>query len=47
MGWSLLIIIVIIATAIWPMGRWALKDNGDTVATGFWVSLTVAFVAVR
>jgi drug/metabolite transporter (DMT)-like permease len=44
MGWLLLIIIVLAATAIWPVGRWALKDNGDPGVVGFWVSLTVAVV---
>jgi drug/metabolite transporter (DMT)-like permease len=42
MSWIILCIIVLAATAIWPLGRWALKDNGEPVAVGFWVSLTVA-----
>jgi drug/metabolite transporter (DMT)-like permease len=46
MSWFLLIIIVLAATAIWPLGRWALKDNGEPVAVGFWVSLTIALVCV-
>jgi drug/metabolite transporter (DMT)-like permease len=42
MAWMLLIVIVLAATAIWPLGRWALKDNGEPGVVGFWVSLTVA-----
>jgi drug/metabolite transporter (DMT)-like permease len=41
MGWSLLVIVVAASTAIWPIGRWALKDNGESAVVGFWVSLTV------
>jgi len=44
MSWIILCIIVLAATAIWPLGRWALKDNGEPVAVGFWVSLTIALV---
>ncbi|MBM4084776.1 MAG: hypothetical protein FJ272_08310 [Planctomycetes bacterium] len=42
MSWLLLTTIVLAATAIWPLGRWALKDNGEPGVVGFWVSLTVA-----
>lgn len=45
MGWLLLAIVVIAATAIWPLGRWTLGTNGDSAATGFWVSLTVAGIS--
>ena len=45
MGWILLIIIVLAATAIWPVGRWALKDNGEPGVVGFWVALTAAAVS--
>jgi len=44
MSWLLLIIIVLAATAIWPVGRWTLKDGGEPGVAGFWVSLTVALV---
>jgi len=44
MSWIILCIIVLAGTAIWPLGRWALKDNGEPVAVGFWVSLTIALV---
>lgn len=44
MGWLLLVPIVIASTAIWPVGRWALRDDGDPAVVGFWVSLTVATV---
>jgi len=42
MNWLLLIIIVLMGTAIWPLGRWALKADGEPSVVGFWVSLTVA-----
>lgn len=45
MGWMLLIVIVLAATAIWPLGRWALGDNGAPGVVGFWVSLTMASVS--
>ena len=41
MGWYLLLIIVAAGTAIWPVGKWALKDDGEPGVVGFWVSLTV------
>jgi len=44
MSWFLLIIIVLAATAIWPLGRWAMKDKGEPGIVGFWVSLTVALL---
>jgi drug/metabolite transporter (DMT)-like permease len=44
MSWFLLIIIVLAATAIWPLGRWAMKDSGEPGVVGFWVSLTVALL---
>lgn len=44
MGWIILCIIVLAATAIWPLGRWTLKDTGEPGVAGFWVSLTVALV---
>jgi drug/metabolite transporter (DMT)-like permease len=44
MSWLLLIIIVLAGTSIWPLGRWALKDNAEPGVVGFWVSLTVAAV---
>jgi drug/metabolite transporter (DMT)-like permease len=44
MGWSLLAIVVLASTAIWPVGRWALKEEGESAVVGFWVSLTVAVV---
>ncbi len=44
MSWFLLIIIVLAATSIWPLGRWALKDGAEPGIVGFWVSLTVAAV---
>ena len=44
MGWVLLVIIVLAATAIWPLGKWALQDNREPGVVGFWVSLTVAVV---
>ncbi|MEI6972144.1 MAG: DMT family transporter [bacterium] len=42
MDWILLVLIVLAATAIWPVGRWALKDNGEPGVVGFWVALTAA-----
>lgn len=42
MSWIILCIIVLAATAIWPLGRWALKNNAEPGVVGFWVSLTVA-----
>lgn len=42
MDWFMLIIIVLFGTAIWPLGRWALKANAAPGVVGFWVSLTVA-----
>lgn len=42
MSWLLLLLIVLLGTAIWPLGRWALKADGEPVVVGFWVSLTVA-----
>jgi len=42
MAWIILCIIVLAGTAIWPLGRWALKDNAEPSLVGFWVSLTVA-----
>jgi drug/metabolite transporter (DMT)-like permease len=44
MNWLLLVVIVLGGTAIWPLGRWALKDNRDSGVVGFWVSLTVATI---
>ena len=44
MSWLLLSIVVLAATAIWPVGRWTLKDGGEPGVAGFWVSLTVALV---
>ena len=46
MGWILLIVIVLAGTAIWPLGRWALKDDAEPGVVGFWASLTVAVVCV-
>jgi drug/metabolite transporter (DMT)-like permease len=45
MGWILLIMIVLAATAIWPVGRWTLKDNAQPGVVGFWVALTAAVVS--
>lgn len=42
MGWIILCILVLTGTAIWPLGRWAMKDSGEPAVVGFWVSLTVA-----
>lgn len=42
MSGLLLIILVLMGTAIWPLARWALKADGEPVVVGFWVSLTVA-----
>ena len=41
MGWYLLLITVAAGTAIWPVGKWALKDDAEPGVVGFWVSLTV------
>jgi len=46
MSWLLLLLIVLAGTAIWPLGRWALKGDGEPVVVGFWVSLTVAGTCV-
>ena len=35
MGWSLLIIVVAASTAIWPVGRWALKDKVRPLSSAF------------
>lgn len=40
----LLTIIVLAATAIWPLGRWAMEGEGEPVVVGFWVSMTVAVI---
>jgi drug/metabolite transporter (DMT)-like permease len=45
MGWILLIIIVLAGTGIWPVGRWALKDDAEPGVVGFWVALTAAVVS--
>jgi len=42
MSWLLLFTIVLLGTSIWPLGRWALKADGEPIVVGFWVSLTVA-----
>jgi len=42
MSWIALCIIVLFGTAIWPLGRWALRGDGEPIVVGFWVSLTVA-----
>jgi len=42
MSWLLLFIMVLLGTSIWPLGRWALKADGEPIVVGFWVSLTVA-----
>lgn len=44
MGWIILCILVLFGTAIWPLGRWAMKDSGEPAVVGFWVSLTVALM---
>jgi drug/metabolite transporter (DMT)-like permease len=44
MDWLLLVLIVLIATAIWPLGRWAMRDTGDPEVVGFWASLTIALL---
>jgi drug/metabolite transporter (DMT)-like permease len=44
MAWTILCIIVIAATAIWPLGRWTLKNSGEPGVVGFWVSLTVTLL---
>ncbi|MDA1088386.1 MAG: hypothetical protein O2901_15400 [Verrucomicrobia bacterium] len=44
MSWIILCIIVLAATAIWPLGRWTLKDGAEPKIAGFWVSLTTALV---
>jgi len=31
--------IVVAATAIWPIGRWATSRNGSAAVMGFWISL--------
>jgi len=42
MSWLLLLVIVLLGTSVWPLGRWALKADGEPIVVGFWVSLTVA-----
>ena len=42
MSWLLLFTIVLLGTSVWPLGRWALKADGEPIVVGFWVSLTVA-----
>lgn len=42
MSWLFLGIIVLFGTAVWSLGRWALKDNAEPGVVEFWVSLTVA-----
>ena len=44
-GWLLLVIIVAAATAIWPVGRWALSGDGKASVMGFWVSVVAAVIA--
>ena len=44
MNWLLLVVIVLGGTAIWPLGRWALGNDGEPGVVGFWVSLTVAMI---
>jgi len=44
MSWIILCIIGLAATAIWPLGRWTLKDGGKPGVAEFWVSFTVALV---
>jgi len=45
MGWIILGVIVLAGTAIWPLGRWALKGDAEPGVVGFWVSLMVAVVS--
>ena len=45
MGWIYLGIITFIATAIWPVAKWTLKDDGSPRVMGFWLSLTAATVS--
>jgi drug/metabolite transporter (DMT)-like permease len=42
MSWFILNVLVLAGTAIWPLGRWALKDDAEPCVVGFWVSLTAA-----
>jgi len=42
MSWLLLFTIVLLGTSIWPLGRWALRGDGEPIVVGFWVSLAVA-----
>jgi len=46
MGWLLLVIVVAGSTAIWPVGRWALREDGKSIVVGFWVSLTVGLMCL-
>jgi drug/metabolite transporter (DMT)-like permease len=41
-GWFCLTFVVVISTAIWPLGRWALAGGGNYRAFGFWTSLAAA-----
>lgn len=45
MGWIYLGIVTFIATAIWPVARWTLKDDGNPRVMGVWLSLTAALVS--
>lgn len=40
--WLVLFLIVAAATALWPIGRWALAGHGKPAAMGFWASVTAA-----
>ena len=43
-GWLLLLLIVVAATAIWPVGRWALSGDGKASVMGFYVSVVAGAV---
>ncbi|MFA5863507.1 MAG: EamA family transporter [Phycisphaerae bacterium] len=39
MGWWYLILVILGATLVWPLGRWAMRKDGNAQVLGFWISL--------
>jgi drug/metabolite transporter (DMT)-like permease len=45
-NWLYLFFGVITAVAIWPISKWALQNNGDEKAVGFWNTSVISLVSL-
>jgi drug/metabolite transporter (DMT)-like permease len=45
MTWVYMLIIIALTTGIWPVGRWAMSNDGQGKVLGFWISITAALAS--